>query len=175
MGSAKEDLFDDGTPQTEPGGLDYEAELKALTAPADHPRRCKAHRAGSPEIRCKRWAVRGSRVCAHHGGAAPQVVRAAKMRLLELVDPAITALLRTLTARGSCPSCGRSEEPSAILRAAIAVLDRTDLGPRSTIALEKGDGSSTWAQYLSDEQVETVARWIEEAKQRQSLEEGVVA
>lgn len=46
----------------------------------DHPdRRCTAtSRSGE---RCKRWAIKGGRVCRSHGGAAPQVRAAAERRL----------------------------------------------------------------------------------------------
>jgi hypothetical protein len=41
--------------------------------------RCTAHRTdGAP---CKAWAIRGGRVCAAHGGRAPQVRDAARRRL----------------------------------------------------------------------------------------------
>jgi hypothetical protein len=41
--------------------------------------RCTAHRTnGQP---CRAWAVRGAQVCWSHGGASPQVRRAARRRL----------------------------------------------------------------------------------------------
>jgi hypothetical protein len=41
--------------------------------------RCTAHRTdGAP---CRAWAIRGGRVCAAHGGRAPQVRDAARRRL----------------------------------------------------------------------------------------------
>jgi hypothetical protein len=50
--------------------------------------RCTAHRSdGEP---CRAWAIRGGRVCAAHGGRAPQV-RAAARRRLE--SAALTAYL----------------------------------------------------------------------------------
>jgi hypothetical protein len=50
--------------------------------------RCTAHRSdGAP---CRAWAIRGGRVCAAHGGRAPQV-RAAARRRLE--SAALTAYL----------------------------------------------------------------------------------
>lgn len=51
------------------------------------------NRNGKP---CGRDAIKGGTVCNMHGGAAPQVRRAAALRLLAAVDPAITALLEDL-------------------------------------------------------------------------------
>lgn len=56
---------------------------------------CAAHsRSGA---RCGQPAVPGATVCRYHGGTAPQVRRAAQLRLLELVDPAVATLARELT------------------------------------------------------------------------------
>jgi hypothetical protein len=40
---------------------------------------CRAHRSNG--LPCAAWAVRGATVCVAHGGAAPQVRRAARRRL----------------------------------------------------------------------------------------------
>lgn len=66
--------------------------------------------------RCARRPVPGATVCRIHGGAAPQVQRKATLRLLELVDPAIATLARTMT-DPNAPHAAR-------LRAAENVLDR---------------------------------------------------
>jgi hypothetical protein len=48
-------------------------------------RHCTARRKnGQP---CTRWAINGGMVCIMHGGKAPQVVRKAKERLADLIDP----------------------------------------------------------------------------------------
>ena len=52
---------------------------------------CLAHskQTGKP---CKQPPIKGGTVCRYHGGAAPQVIKSARRRLNDLVDPAITAL-----------------------------------------------------------------------------------
>ena len=47
-------------------------------------RRCTAK---TKRGRCKRAAIQGGTVCHTHGGAAPQVQRAAAERLADLIDP----------------------------------------------------------------------------------------
>ena len=42
--------------------------------------------------RCGKPPIHGGTVCKFHGGAAPQVIKSARRRLNDLVDPAISAL-----------------------------------------------------------------------------------
>lgn len=58
-------------------------------------RRCSA-RAKATGARCRRAPIAGGPVCRVHGGAAPQVKRAAEDRLRELIDPALAAMGRAL-------------------------------------------------------------------------------
>ena len=53
-------------------------------------------KAKSTGNRCARRPIAGGTVCSVHGGAAFQVKRAAKLRLLDLVDPALGELYRIL-------------------------------------------------------------------------------
>ena len=53
--------------------------------------RCEAQSKQSG-TRCKRHAIAGGRVCSMHGGKAPNVIAAAKIRLAALVDPTILRL-----------------------------------------------------------------------------------
>jgi len=78
---------------------------------------CKAqrkHGAGP----CTRHAIEGGTVCAVHGGSAPQVKRAARERILDLVDPALAVLSRAMRLKPQ-------EKASAVaLAAARDILDR---------------------------------------------------
>ena len=85
-------------------------------------RQCTARSSRTGE-QCRNSAILGGTVCRTHGGSAPQVQRAAKLRLLELVDPAIATLARALTAQDS-------RWPDKI-RAVENILDRAG-HPRST-------------------------------------------
>lgn len=100
--------------------------LTAITRPAapedllpDGQRRCKAKAAGSGE-RCKRAVSPGSLVCATHGGKAPQVQAKARLRLAELVDPAIGVLAREMVSD--------KNKPGDRIRAAENILDRAGYG-----------------------------------------------
>jgi hypothetical protein len=129
-------------------------------------RRCVAtNRAG---IQCRRAPIAGGSVCRHHGGGAPQVKRAAKLRLLELIDPAIAGLERALTIKGACTQCGRADDMSIVLRAAQLVLDRAGLGPSSTLEVQPpGHGFREDLADLSD--VELVHRVEELAAEARLL------
>lgn len=87
--------------------------VSATVAYKAQPCRATSKATGKP---CGRTAEPGATVCRYHGGAAPQVKRKATLRLLELVDPAIATLARTMT-DANAPHAAR-------LRAAENVLDR---------------------------------------------------
>lgn len=74
---------------------------------------CTARRKNG--TKCGNDAIKGGRVCRMHGGAAPQVKKAAALRLAELVDPAIGVVARSLRQR---------KDPRLALHAAKDVLDR---------------------------------------------------
>ena len=58
--------------------------------------RCTAT-ARTTGLRCRRGAIHGGTVCKKHGGAAPQVKKAARERLEELVHPAIDRIQHDIT------------------------------------------------------------------------------
>jgi hypothetical protein len=81
-------------------------------------------RAGTP---CQKSPVKGATVCRLHGGAAPQVKRAAKLRLLELVDPAIATLARIMAT---------SPNEALRLKAADSILDRGGLPKGAQVTIQ---------------------------------------
>lgn len=76
--------------------------------------------------RCRQVPIRGGNVCRYHGGAAPQVQKAARERLAALVDPAISRLTQLL--------CEKKDKRVA-LSAARDILDRNELTGRSRVEL----------------------------------------
>lgn len=77
--------------------------------------------------RCRRAATPGTNVCISHGSGAPQVRRAAKLRLLSLVDPAIATLAREMT---------QAPKSSDKLRAANSILDRAGIARSSEVRVD---------------------------------------
>lgn len=76
--------------------------------------RCHAHKTnGDP---CPNWAMRGQRVCWTHGGASSQAQRKARMRVIELLEPAVAVTARIM-ADPNAPEQAR-------LRAAESLMDR---------------------------------------------------
>lgn len=69
--------------------------------------------------RCGRVATPGTNVCASHGSKNPAVQRKARLRLLELVDPAIATLAREMM---------YAESSGDKQKAANSILDRAGFG-----------------------------------------------
>jgi hypothetical protein len=78
-----------------------------------------------------------------HGGRVPQTIAAAKLRLLEGVEPAIARLRRFIESPpGLCDVCGRSDDTSAIVSAIKALLDRCGLGPQVKVEVSTAEPPS---------------------------------
>ena len=90
----------------------------------DTERRCTAQ-AKSTGQRCNNPPIKGSNVCRVHGGAAPQVRRAATRRLLDMVEPAMAQLWDVLH--------DPETTETGKLRAVQMILDRTGYGPSQTV------------------------------------------
>lgn len=128
--------------------------------------RCKATAKSSGD-RCGNKAIPGGTVCRMHGGAAPQVIRSARRRLLELVDPSIASLAEILegpTAQWECLEPGWEGtgvwrqvgySPETKLRAAEAILDRTGYPRRQE--LDVTDARARLADRIAAELGETDA------------------
>lgn len=91
---------------------------------------CTAHRKNGD--RCKAPAIKGGTVCRVHGGAAPQVRDAARLRLLALVDPALATLGRSLDLKGN--------QAQVALAAARDVLDRAGFKSTEKLEISGADG-----------------------------------
>lgn len=93
------------------------------------PRMCVARskQTGKP---CGRRAVPGATVCRWHGGAAPQVKRAAMERLRALQDPAIDRLARLIA---------QEEFPTVAYAASRDILDRTLGKPGESLQVTGAD------------------------------------
>jgi hypothetical protein len=100
-------------------------------------RRCTATANRSGE-RCKAPAIKGGNVCRMHGGSLPGVKKAAKDRLLEMVEPAMIEL-RKIIDRADTSDADK-------LRAIQMVLDRAGFRPGVDISV----GMSKWEETLED-------------------------
>lgn len=87
--------------------------------------------------KCKSPAVTGMKVCRMHGGSTERAKNGAKLRLAELVNPAIATLAREMT------QADRSVDRQ---RAANSVLDRAGYGRHTKI--EVGDAKELLYQRL---------------------------
>lgn len=100
---------------------------------------CTAKTSAGRPCRCP--AIRGGNVCRTHGGSAPQVKEAARLRLLSLVDPAIGVLARATRRRVG--KAAEKWEPSQteiaaakeiLARAGVGEADRMDVSVEVSVA-----------------------------------------
>jgi len=95
----------------------FAGDLPALRRDEMNRALCSAHTsAGDP---CRSPAMMGQRVCRMHGGSTGQAKRKAKMRLAELVDPAISRLAEEME---------EAEKSADRIKAANSILDRAGWG-----------------------------------------------
>ena len=107
-----------------------------MTLGTHRPPHCRAHNREGRQ--CAAFPIHGGTVCVAHGGRAPQVRKAARDRLAEMVDPALTELLRIV----------ESGENDGIKLAAIKdVLDRAGYKPREK--LPEGMSAATFTLVIS--------------------------
>lgn len=102
--------------------------------------RCTARRKnGEP---CTNWAMLGTNVCRMHGGAAPQVRRAAQVRNLMAADRLMAQLIQIAEDK---------TEPTPVRLAAIRdALDRAGLGARQAVEVEMTGKVDVYAQLLAN-------------------------
>lgn len=115
-------------------------------------------------LQCGRASIPGGFVCNLHGGNAPLTKRAAEQRLLSMVDPAIDVLFDAMRTGPPCEKCGRTDamRDPVTVRAAQLVLDRAGFRPVLTLQTVVVDPNA-WMQLVTDEQLQQMKRWIEEA------------
>ena len=105
-------------------------------------RQCQATSKQTGE-RCKRIVPLGHVVCHYHGGASQKAKDRAKLRLLELVEPAVAQVARLMTS---------AVDERVRLRAAENVLDRAGL-PRG-VKIDGADARSLLVARLEAYRVE---------------------
>ena len=119
---------------------------------------CKAmNRMG---VRCGKSAMHAQEICHMHGGKAPQNLRAAKKRMFEMADGAMVALQDAID---------RGDHKESTTAARI-VLDRSGLGPTSTLDLNEKSGED-FARMTGDELAERARALAQEAERAHAEEE----
>lgn len=93
-------------------------------------RQCTA-KVVNEDRRCEAAARPGMTVCYVHGGNTPQVIAKAKERLLDMVDPALTQLLRIVQ--------DSKTSDSDRLRAINAILNRVGLSEHAVVNIDTGE------------------------------------
>lgn len=106
----------------------YTCVVPSFPGPPDPSRQCVHIKADG--VRCASWAAKGGSYCPAHGSSATVVRHAAKMRLLACVEPALAGLLRVLE------EAPKSDDWSAVCKAAQIILDRVGFGPQSKLVVE---------------------------------------
>lgn len=76
---------------------------------------------------CRSPAMNGQEVCRMHGGSTKQAKAKAKLRLMELVDPAIAVLAREMST---------ADKSADKQRAANSILDRAGFGRQQQVDVE---------------------------------------
>jgi hypothetical protein len=90
---------------------------------------------GGPRRECKNRAAPGSDYCARHVNHPDRRVEATKASLNDFVDAAIRGLGRIVQAGAD----NDDVKDADVIKAAIAILDRTGNGPTSTVTLQDSD------------------------------------
>jgi hypothetical protein len=90
---------------------------------------------------CKAHAIHGGHVCRVHGGAAPQVVAAAKLRLALAAD-AVAERLVTI-------ALSKRTRDSDVIAAAKDLLDRAGVRAEKPANERVNDGTVLWEEFIA--------------------------
>jgi hypothetical protein len=124
-------------------------------------------RDGAP---CRRAVKPGFTRCKLHGGDSPaarakaeEFLLAARVKSAGVLDRIVESYNAT-----ACDKCGRGDDVHAVIRAAIAVLDRTGFGPRATLTVERGSREATmpWVRWLTGDELALIDHLCEQAERR---------
>jgi len=91
---------------------------------------CTAHKKNG--ARCRKHSINGSNVCRSHGGAAPQVKRAAALRLLMAADSVAGELVRI--------ALSKTASDATKVQAIFGILDRVGLNARQAVDVDVAVG-----------------------------------
>lgn len=114
---------------------------------------------------CTKPVMLGMRVCRTHGGAAPKSKRAARLRLTELVDPAISRLADEMD---------NAKNSKDRIAAANSLLDRAGFGRISTTKFEGSNARALLVDRLKALQSSThTVQQVDDSKALESPSEPV--
>lgn len=106
---------------------------------------CTAHRTnGDP---CKGQAITGAKVCRVHGGSAPQVLAAARRRIIAGVDPVAAKMIKMALAKHA-----KLADVVTAFRALADKADKYEPPPRGEIFMPdstEGSNSGTFQEFLA--------------------------
>jgi hypothetical protein len=118
--------------------------------------------------------------CRLHGGDSPLARQAAQETLAAAALPAAAVLFDILDQwrRTKCPVCGMpTGDPSPVIRAATAVLDRTGLGPSASLSVSSpGQEPRDYAymRWLTDAELDQFEAMCLAAERRMEDAEGAI-
>lgn len=124
--------------------------------------------------RCLKFAAPGTTVCHKHGGAASQIVQAARMKILRNVVPAIAGVVEISRRRGRCQHCDKacghgSAEDKDRIKAAEFLANRSGLGPESKVVMDVQENE--WLKKLTDAELDTILELRDRAALRSAKPE----
>lgn len=102
--------------------------------------KCKAKTTrGTP---CQSQALAGGRVCRVHGGHAPQVLAAARLRILQAADPVAARLIQIAKSKLT--------EPRDAIAACREILNRAGLAPQLEVTgASANNGQVLWDEFVA--------------------------